>query len=1313
MPRRAALTLAVLAALFSTLLPLQVSTAAPPSSRTLTGTYQRLSKSMNKTAHAIHNHGAHGHEYTDLLEVGDTTYRLHLPKGLGGRIKGGTPVRVKATVSGLNLAVEQMEATAAAAAAPPNTGSISTLVILAYWTAPDSVTTTSATNQIFSVDNAWFREVSYGALGVSGKATPWVRITGPNSGLCYQYHDQIMAQARAAARAKGYDYAAYRRTVVYFPTCSGGDTAGTAGWAYQPGDKVWINGQMNRTVTAHEMGHNHNLWHANSLNCSSGGYVVTMGGSCDKQEYGDLYDTMGAGDGHFSGAAKDQLGWLTNRKKVVGSAATSFTLAPLEKNTTTPVVAVISTPISSRKYYVEYRQPIGFDKYLTASATTGVMVRLRDSAVSPNPLQLDLSPSEQEDWEGDILLKSGRRWTSPEGVRISVGTLSTTGASISVAPGQAKGTVPSAPTTVKAQAMDGRVKVTWAAPASDGGSSITSYVVRRADGAEVKTVASSARSVEFGGLTNGQSYGFTIRARNPSGVSAYVATAGTPVVMPPSITFTAPASNASVAGTVLMKTAPVVNPTTKSAIESVEFYIDGQSYGYRGGAPYELTWDASDESEGAHTLKAVVTDTNRRTATTQISVNVLSSKPTVVLTAPTGGATINADSTVLTAQATPKGAGTTISYVEFYAGTSYIGYDNTAENGVYQATWDTRDEEGSYTLTAKAGDSTYKTGTSAPVSVTIAHPKPTAAVTAPLANATVSGSSMLVTADAAPSTTPGATLSSVEFMLDGTTSLGYDYSAPYSVTWNMSQLIGNHTLTVVARESQYPYRSTTSAAVPVFVDNPLPGAAITSPTAGTLPRGPVTVTMTATPHAGSGSPVTKMELYVDGYRVGDATQTGTGTYQYVWDPLQDYGAHTLTAVATDAATRVGRSAPREVRVPEPAPVVTITSPSSGAVLKRGGYITFTATATPNPDTQSAVRFVEFTLVDDNPATGDEYLGYTYNATSPGVYSVEVYFDTSYTVGSRWVVATATDYDYEGTSAPVPVRVADLPGAPTSVKAVAGTNGTATITWAAPATNGGAPITKYRIATGTTGRDAPVTSPLSFVWTGLTNGSTYTFTVRAVTVAGVSTATPSNAVTPGIKTSLTQTVSASTISYGKTVTVTGTLKRTDTNALMGGRPVELLSCVHNTTSCSLITRANTGTSGTALGVVKFTYGPKSHRDIRLRFLTSGQYVKFTTAPKYVQVKAVVTGAFSKTSIPYGGTTTLTGYVKPAHGGQPLFIERYYSGAWHSLGYLTQTSGGTAAFGMQPPERGTFPFRLYFPGDADHLKAYSPTYSLRVY
>jgi hypothetical protein len=95
-----------------------------------------------------------------------------------------------------------------------------------------------------------------------------------------------------------------------------------------------------------------------------------------------------------------------------------------------------------------------------------------------------------------------------------------------------------------------------------------------------------------------------------------------------------------------------------------------------------------------------------------------------------------------------------------------------------------------------------------------------------------------------------------------------------------------------------------------------------------------------------------------------------------------------------------------------------------------------------------------------------------------------------------------------------VATTTVPGAPTGVSAQA-LEAAARVSFTAPSSNGGAAITGYTVTASpggitATGSASPITV------TGLTNGTAYTFTVKATNSAGDSAASSaSNAVTPAV------------------------------------------------------------------------------------------------------------------------------------------------------------------------------------------------------
>ena len=111
-----------------------------------------------------------------------------------------------------------------------------------------------------------------------------------------------------------------------------------------------------------------------------------------------------------------------------------------------------------------------------------------------------------------------------------------------------------------------------------------------------------------------------------------------------------------------------------------------------------------------------------------------------------------------------------------------------------------------------------------------------------------------------------------------------------------------------------------------------------------------------------------------------------------------------------------------------------------------------------------------------------------------------------------VTATNSTGTGSASSPSAQVTPATVPGAPTGVSAVAG-NGSAAVSWTAPASNGGSTITGYTVTSSPGGFTCSSASSPCTV-SGLTNGTSYTFTVKATNAKGSGTASaPSSAVTP--------------------------------------------------------------------------------------------------------------------------------------------------------------------------------------------------------
>ena len=188
---------------------------------------------------------------------------------------------------------------------------------------------------------------------------------------------------------------------------------------------------------------------------------------------------------------------------------------------------------------------------------------------------------------------------------------------------------------------------------------------------------------------------------------------------------------------------------------------------------------------------------------------------------------------------------------------------------------------------------------------------------------------------------------------DGTTLIGTDTTAPFSVVWN-SRNGPNGSRTLTARARDLAGNATVSAPVTVTASNDLsvPVVAITSPADGARLANFVDIAASASDPEG----VTKVEFYNGTQLLGTAT-SAPYTYRF-YQPNAQTRSYALTAKAYDAAGNVGTSAQVVVTLAvelEP-PVVSLTSPTSGARLSKTMSLSAEAT-----DNQGMVSRVEFLL----------------------------------------------------------------------------------------------------------------------------------------------------------------------------------------------------------------------------------------------------------------------------------------------------------------------------------------------------------------
>jgi hypothetical protein len=325
----------------------------------------------------------------------------------------------------------------------------SVLVILANFNDTTAPSFSSAQMQQVMTSNTdsvanFFREASYGQQIMNVTVTPgWVTMNLALPSTCGSTDWQGIASAAEAGAKKlgtAYDPAAYNFVVYVFtnvPAC------GWLGLGYIGSPhKAWINGTnaARTSAIAHEMGHNFGLLHAGSLRCGG-----SIGGTCSVSEYGDPFDTMGNKSAmHYNAMQKAKLGWIPSATvSTYAGGSAQYTLSPIESAGGSTYAVRVPTASSKRTYWVEFRQPIGFDAGLASVPNNGAQVRVAApletlcsgcDSWSDDTQLVDMTPSTTS--FSDAALVAGSTFTDPTyGINISVLAASANALTVQVSTG--------------------------------------------------------------------------------------------------------------------------------------------------------------------------------------------------------------------------------------------------------------------------------------------------------------------------------------------------------------------------------------------------------------------------------------------------------------------------------------------------------------------------------------------------------------------------------------------------------------------------------------------------------------------------------------------------------------------------------------------------------------------------------------------------------------------------------------------------------------------------------------------------------------
>jgi hypothetical protein len=278
----------------------------------------------------------------------------------------------------------------------------------------EPISTNSAQTLMNSTVNQFFVNNSYNKTSLQATTVPTV-VRMPQATAYYaagNYY-QMMNDARAAARAIGYETNNYNLDIVMFNNIPSMGWAGLAGVGAKGN---LINGAFVLPVVGHEVGHNYGLQHANLWKTTDG----TSIGTGSNVEYGDCYDLMGAcynlgASAHFNTRYKRLLDWLTDANVQTVTGTGTYRITAHDTTTAGGTRSLKIAKDGSKNYWVEYRQALG------VNVANGAQIRWDYASQNFRETQLlDMTPATNNQG-ADETLQIGQNFYDPASqIRITV-----------------------------------------------------------------------------------------------------------------------------------------------------------------------------------------------------------------------------------------------------------------------------------------------------------------------------------------------------------------------------------------------------------------------------------------------------------------------------------------------------------------------------------------------------------------------------------------------------------------------------------------------------------------------------------------------------------------------------------------------------------------------------------------------------------------------------------------------------------------------------------------------------------------------------
>ncbi|WP_189088266.1 beta strand repeat-containing protein [Deinococcus ruber] len=469
-------------------------------------------------------------------------------------------------------------------------------------------------------------------------------------------------------------------------------------------------------------------------------------------------------------------------------------------------------------------------------------------------------------------------------------------------------------------------------------------------------------------------------------------------------------------------TVAVTDPSPSSGIAKVELLEGSTSLGVQTtgvNGTYTFSLDTSKLSDGAHTLRAVVTDNVGLSAEKTGTLTTDNTAPVITWQSPRDGAVVG--KTVTLNATTSEG---TVSYT----------VDGVAATGTQVALSD-----GAHTLAATATDAAGNTTTTS-VNITADGTAPTATILSPIAGSTISQTPVSVQVSASDALSG---VDHIDVSVNGTV-IGTVSGAQGTVTWGPSN--GTYTINALAYDKagnvSAPVKSAVTIATPAPVVAPQPVININS-TAAQPYTGALNVGVAG--NFDSRSTVSKLLL-----QIVDASGATDNTSYVSNQPSASFsvdttkypdGDLTLQAIALTAEGLQGKSLVQTVKIQNiSSPIIAVTAPTDGSTFNGATMpvqisITKRNTGFTILGNQLVVDLLDYrgqsvgtktiTGIQDN-ASGNYSTSFDVAALPADVYTIRVSTPVQLTGGTAQTVVTSSKVTTSSSSVNPPAAIIRLP-----------------------------------------------------------------------------------------------------------------------------------------------------------------------------------------------------------------------------------------------------------------------------------------------